>query len=212
VVAQQLPRDEHRGDGDRGPEEGGGREAGRGGVEYRAHLEEEQLEVRDQEEADRDDDGEEHDRVDHGHRGAVAEGATGGGRPPGSGARGGGAVGRPAVVLERAEELDEAAALRHRGVATGGRSSSAPRPGRRELGSREARALCGGGAGIWWGILPIRSVGLGNANGGLLDSRHRAVRGARADETTSGGGVFRLAPFPPGRFFIIFLLFLTMFL
>jgi len=167
-------------------------------VEQRAHLEEEQLEVRDQEEAERGDDGEEHDRVDHGHRGAVAEGTRaprrgGGGRPPGSGAGGrgggGGAVGRPAVVLERAEELDEAAALRHRGVAW--------RPGRRVVMGEAGE---GGASAVWWGRRDL----WGNYRGDFADPIGGAgecewellgtavgtapLRGARADETTTSGG------------------------
>jgi hypothetical protein len=108
-------------------------------VQQRAHLEEQQLGVRDDEEAERGERREQEDRVDGGHRGGVAAGGSGPGL--GSGARRG-AVRRPAVLLEGAEELDEAAALGHlaRGAGYGNSfATNSDAAGRGELPRREER-------------------------------------------------------------------------
>jgi hypothetical protein len=139
VVAEQLPRDDGGRDGEAGAEADGGGDAGRGRMQQRAHLEEQQLGVRDDEEAERGERREEEDRVDGGHRGGVAAGGSGPGL--GSGARRG-AVRRPAVLLEGAEELDEAAALGHlaRGAGYGNSfATNSDAAGRGELPRREER-------------------------------------------------------------------------
>lgn len=74
VVAHDPPPERRPGDGRGGGGEGedGGETAGRGRVEQRGHLEQQQLDVRDHEEAQRGRHGEEHERVDRGHRPVVA--------------------------------------------------------------------------------------------------------------------------------------------
>lgn len=108
----------------------------------------------------------------------VPGGGGGGGGALGSGGAAGGGRGvrGPAAVLERAEELDEAAALGHgaEGRMSGGQFTRFPVV--REFWEKEV-GRCGGGVGICGGEPTTTSAALGFADriGGVGDSARPGV-------------------------------------